>query len=70
MKRKQLTEARQKTAVELEAQVEETRGKIVKLKMEEGAGKIKNKHLLARTRDDLAVFLTMAKEKRLEEKKE
>jgi len=63
MKRKEVKELKDKNLMELGKLLDETRNKLVKLRMEKRNEKMKNIRALARTRDDIAKILTTIKEK-------
>lgn len=67
MKRKEITELKQKNLKELRALLEEMTSKLIKLQMEGKTGKSKNVRAVSRTRDDLARIMTVIRGKKPEE---
>lgn len=63
MKKKELKDLHSKTKEELQSLMKKTQGELLKSKMEKQAGKLKNTHLPAHKRNDLAVIKTLIKEK-------
>lgn len=63
MKRKEVRELKDKNLMELGKLLDETRNKLIKLRMEKRNEKMKNVRAIARTRDDIAKILTAIKEK-------
>lgn len=69
MRRKDITELRQKGLAELRKVFREGQAKLITLRMEIKTEKIKNKRALSRTKDDLARMMTIIKEKEIEEER-
>lgn len=69
MKKKQLEELRNKTEQELKDLIKKAEEELVKLKMELGAGKLKDTQAVNRKRHDLARVKTIIKQKELSREK-
>lgn len=66
MKRREIKELHLKSQVELQTLLEKTEKELTRLRMEMSTGKVKDRHGLARKRDDIARIKTL-KRKRVEE---
>lgn len=62
MKKKELNELHTKSAVELKQLIKKAHLELIKLRMEQKAGKLKNVHLVKQRRHDLARLKTILKE--------
>jgi ribosomal protein L29 len=62
VKKKDLKELHTKSTDELKQLIKKARLELIKLRMEQKAGKFKNVHLVAQKRHDLARFKTILKE--------
>lgn len=65
MKKKEIKELHVKPIAELKELIKKARVELVKLRLEQGAGKLKNVHLVAQKRHDLARLKTILKESEL-----
>lgn len=65
MKRKQIQELHQKETGELRKLLSQAQDELVKLRMDLEAKKIKDVHVLAKKRDEIARIKTILKEKEL-----
>lgn len=62
MKKKELKELHTKSITELKQLIKKARLELIKLRMEQKAGKLKNVHLVKQKRHDLARLKTILKE--------
>jgi ribosomal protein L29 len=65
MKKKELKDLHLKTKEELQGLMKKAQEELLKSKMDKQAGKLKNAHLPARKRHNLAIIKTLIKEKEL-----
>lgn len=69
MKKDKIKDLHLKTLEELKKLVEKTGGELAKLRIDKGAGKLKDNQLVNKTRHDLARLKTILKAKELKETK-
>jgi len=67
MKKTEKKDLRIKSIKELEKILKEKRKDFEKIRMEKGAGRVKNTHLLTLKRKEIAAILTIITEKRFQE---
>lgn len=62
MKRKETSQLKEKNKEELKKMLADARGRLVKLKVEKGSGKLKDIHAMAKTRGDIARIMTIIRQ--------